>query len=315
MSLPLITYHPEPLVSERRLPVRAGVVEVTHVAPAVSDALFGLPVVVEGRGPVGQYIGHQELVRMGEEHWLIDFGVVVVYALVEGERSLAVIPVSFNGFTTPDVVDALRRGQRMTFYAHVRRRGQLLTPKRAIVNLQEVVAGRDVAIRVDPAGLTAVRTDEELREQYLRLHEEYTRLVDVALRLQRTNTELESRVRMSEAQLLTLRAFLDDLVVRLSYYQVQLTKHEATISDALRRMQRMQVEVATEKELRSRLETLLRDVAETMESASTAIRALRELIESAVKLPKAEEEAEEEKGAAAAGGAAGGGGGGGAEQG
>jgi len=298
------TFRLDPREIARRVAPGALAIQVPRppivVKPSgVADRLLGLPVVVEGIGVVGQYLGHVERVVAStggeEEVWDIQVGVYAVYGILERDEAVAVVPIVWNGVAPPDVPRML--GLFKEFKAFVQHFGEVSAPKRAIVNLEDVYAGRDLVVRIDPAGVSQL-APLELRQRLSQLHLRYSQLSGMYAQLYSAYRAAADRATAAESQLMALSANMEWLTSRVQELAGAVERSQANLLEALRRLQSLSRQLATEKELRSKLQDLLDEIGATIESASTALSSVRALV-SQVVAPAAEEEA-----------AAGGGGGG-----
>jgi len=301
------TFRLDPREIARRVAPGALAVQVPRppvvVKPSgVADRLLGLPVVVEGIGVVGQYLGHVERVEASptggeEEVWDIQVGVYAVYGVLERDEAVAVVPIVWNGVAPPDVPRML--GLFKEFKAFVQYFGEVTAPKRAIVNLEDVYAGRDLVLRIDPAGVSQL-APLELRQRLSQLHLRYSQLSKMYAQLYSAYRAAADRAIAAESQLMALSANMEWLTSRVQELAGAVERSQANLLEALRRLQSLSRQLATEKELRSKLQDLLDEIGATIESASTALSSVRALV-SQVVAPAAGEEA------AAAGGGGGGG--------
>jgi hypothetical protein len=280
MSTPPTIRLPKPITLHTRIPIKSN--DIVIIQPSIADPLFGIPIIIEGLGYNYQYIQHTVFEKNGVKYWRITVGYVVIYALMQNENAAAIFPVSFFGYTTPDVIDAVKR-VRARYYAFIKPMKEIETPEDAIVNLQQVYNGKDIVLRIDPHGL-AHKTDMELMEEYVKLQTDYIRLLEILEKLRIQNRKLESRVRIAEQQVVNYEAMISEMSTSISQYQIMLTKYEQTIEEAMIRLQQMTSNIMAEKELRDKLEIYLGEMRETMLSATQAIRAMREMLSSVMEV-------------------------------
>jgi hypothetical protein len=271
---------PKPVTLHTRVPIKSS--DIIVIQPSIADPLFGIPIVIEGVGYNYQYIQHTVFEKGGVKYWRITAGFVVIYALMQAGNAVAVFPVSFFGYTTPDIIDAVKRG-RAEYYVFIKPMKEIEAPEDAIVNLQQVYNGKDVVLRIDPHGI-AHKTDMELMEEYVKLQADYMRLSEILERLRVQNRKLESRARIAERQVVNYEAMINEMSISISQYQLMLAKYEQTIEEAMIKMQQMASNVMTEKELRDRLETYLSEMRETMFSATQAVKAMREMLSNVMEI-------------------------------
>jgi hypothetical protein len=280
MSTPPTLRLPKPVTLHTRIPIKSN--DIVIIQPSIADPLFGIPVIVEGLGYNFQYIQHTVFEKNGVKYWRITTGHVVIYALMQNENAAAVFPVSFFGYTTPDIIDAVKRG-RARYYAFIKPMKEIEAPEDAIINLQQVYNGKDIVLRIDPHGI-AHKTDMELMEEYVKLQTEHMRVLEILEKLRIQNRKLESRVRIAERQVINYEAMIGEMSVSMSQYQMMLTKYEQTIEEVMIKMQQMSSNIMAEKELRDKMEMYLREMTETMQSAMQAIRTMREMLSNVVEM-------------------------------
>ena len=281
----------------RRLAPGALAVQVPRpqvvVKPAgAADRLLGLPVAVDGIGVVGQYLGHVERLEAtpaGEEEvWDIQVGVYTVYGVLERDGSVAVIPVVWNGVAPPDVPKML--GLFREFRVFAQQFGEVTAPKRAIVNLEDVYAGRDLVIRIDPAGASQLAPGE-LRRQLSELHLRYSKLSKMYAQLYSAYRSAADRALAAESQLMELTANMEMVTARLQELAGAVERSQTQLASAISRLQALSRLATSERELRSKLQDLIDEISATVESASSAVAAVRALVSQVVAPAAAEEEA------------------------
>jgi len=280
MSMPPTIRLPKPITLHTKIPIKSR--DIVIIQPSIADPLFGIPVIVEGLGYNYQYIQHTVFEKNGVKYWRITTGHVVIYALMQNGNAAAVFPVSFFGYTTPDIIDAVKR-VRARYYAFIKPMKEIEAPEDTIVNLQQVYNGKDIVLRIDPHGI-AHKTDMELMEEYVKLQTDYMRLSEILEKLRIQNRKLESRVRIAERQVVNYEAMIGEMSVSISQYQMMLTKYEQTIEEAMIKMQQMASNIMAEKELRDKMEMYLREMTETMQSTMQAIRTMREMLGNVVEM-------------------------------
>jgi hypothetical protein len=280
MSTPPTIRLPKPVTLHTKIPIKSN--DIIIIQPSIANPLFGIPVVVEGLGYNYQYIQHTVFEKNGVKYWRITTGYVVIYALMQNDNAVAVFPVSFFGYTTPDIIDAVKRS-RARYYAFIKPMKEIETPEDAIINLQQVYNGKDIVLRIDPHGI-AHKSDMELMEEYVKLQTEYMRVLEILEKLRIQNRKLESRVRIAERQVINYEAMIGEMSVTISQHQIMLTKYEQTIEEALIKMQQMASNIMAEKELRDKMEMYMREMTETMQSAMQAIRTMREMLSNVVEM-------------------------------
>ncbi|MCI4408912.1 MAG: hypothetical protein JHC26_07450 [Thermofilum sp.] len=280
MSTPPTIRLPKPITLHTKIPIKSN--DIVIIQPSIADPLFGIPVIVEGLGYNYQYIQHTVFEKNGVKYWRITTGYVVIYALMQNDNAVAVFPVSFFGYTTPDVIDAVKRG-RARYYAFIKPMKEIEAPEDTIINLQQVYNGKDIVLRIDPHGI-AHKSDMELMEEYVKLQTDYMRVLEILEKLRIQNRKLESRVRIAERQVVNYEAMIGEMSVSISQYQIMLTKYEQTIEEALIKMQQMSSNIMAEKELRDKMEMYMREMTETMQSAMQAIRTMREMLSNVVEM-------------------------------
>ncbi|MEM0459872.1 MAG: hypothetical protein QXZ31_08365 [Thermofilaceae archaeon] len=289
----------EKLLESMRARLLAAAPQPVHVRPVgVGSTLYGVLVKVEGVGIVGQYLSHSEFTVSSqdgriERYWEIIYGVSEVFARVDADGATALVPVIVYGMVTPDGRKLLERGVQL--YEHKRVKGSVITPVSAIVNLDDVMAGRDVVLRVDPYG---VLQPGDLREKVAALSRRLAAL-------QRAYTALESQYiaersgrEVAESQLLGLRALVDSLRAQLSVASTTLAQAESALLDMWSRIRALSRRVSSERELRDKMESLLSEMGEVMETARLSVKKARELIAEVVAVK--EEKVEEKEGEAGA---------------
>ncbi|MEM0460028.1 MAG: hypothetical protein QXZ31_09200 [Thermofilaceae archaeon] len=287
-----------------------------HIRPVgVGNSLYGVLIKVEGVGIIGQYLSHTELTLTGpdgrpERYWEIIYGVSEVFARVEVDGAFALVPVVVYGMLTPDGRRLLEQGPPL--YEHKRVKGSILVPVSALVNLDDVMSGSDVVLRVDPYG---VLQPGDLRERVVALSKRLAALQRAYAALESQYLAERSAREVSENQLVGLRAVLDSVKAQLSVAATTLEHAESAMLNMWSRIRSLSRRVASESELRDRLESMLAEMSEVLETARLALRRSREIVAEVVKVERPEEKpsgAEEEKreeaaAAGEAGGEAGGG--------
>jgi len=274
---------PEDVMARLTMQIEAPAMRVYPVQYApkpVPSSLYGVLIEVVGEGVIGQYISHSEYyleVPQREEYWDIWYGIVVVYSRCIEEGALAFIPTVVHGLPVPDID---RLVSDCDLFEHVSIRGKVTVPKKALVNLQDVMAGRSPVLRVDPYGLTVT---EDAREKIVSLSKQLIQVSKAYSSLVREYEACASARRIAEEQLVGIKQLYDDLKARLITTQGSLQAAETALQDYFARLSAVRERVATERELREELEALTRDMTSSIELArralATARAAIAEVIE------------------------------------
>lgn len=285
MSSP-ISLTPEEVVARVRAQLAAREMPPVVIRPAAAgSSLYGLPVKVEGVGVVGQYLGHTSFTvstQSGvEEMWEIVYGVTELFARVDADNAVAFIPVAVNGVLAPDARALFESDQPPRLYEHKRVLGSIIVPRRAIINLEDAMAGRDLVLRIDPYGVEAPgdlrRRVAELARQLEHVRRAYTALVG--------EYEAErGRREVAEAQLGELLSRYESLKGQLATVQSTVAAAEATLLDMWSRLRAVSSRAASERQLREQLTALLDDISSSVEAARKALQWARQVISEVVEL-------------------------------
>lgn len=250
--------------------------------------LYGLPVKVEGVGVVGQYLGHSVFTVSGpdgapEEMWEIVYGVTELFAKVEVDGAVALVPIAVNGVLTPDGVRLLDSGAVQQLFEHKRVLGTLIVPRKALINLEDAMSGRDLVLRVDPYGVEVPgdvrRRIAELGRQLEHVRRAYSALI--------AEYEREkSRREIAESQLNEVLVVMESLKGRLAAVQSTVAAAESSLLDMWSRMRALTSRAATERQLREQLTALLDDISSSVEAARQALQGVRSIISEALELHK-----------------------------
>ncbi|MEZ0346467.1 MAG: hypothetical protein ABWK01_07940 [Infirmifilum sp.] len=291
---------PEDIIARARAQLTAKQLPSVILRPAgTGSSLYGVFVKVEGIGIIGQYIGHIEYTVSGpdgpEEMWEITYGYTELFARIDSASATVFIPVAFGAMSK--TARRLIEAERPPLYEHKEVRGSITVPKRALVNLDDVMAGRDFVLRVDPYGVT-VPTD--IRERAAELGRQLEVVRRAYTLLQREYERERSRREVAEAQLASLLSVHEELKGRLATTEATVRSAETMLLDMRSRISALSTRVATERELREQLASITEDLAASIETARKALAAARTLISEAVEAvgqqPEEKPEEKEEKG-------------------
>lgn len=294
MPAPTVRLDPSKLMENIRARMLSQAPAPVYIRPVgVGNSLYGVLIKVEGVGIIGQYLSHTELTLTGpdgrpERYWEIIYGVSEVFARVESDGTWALVPVIVYGMVTPDGRRLLERGPMLV--EHKRVKGSLLVPVSALVNLEDVMNGSDAILRVDPYGVVQ---PGDLREKVASLSKQLAALKRAYAALESEYLKEKSARELAESQLIGLRALLDSSKAQLAVTATTLAQAEGALLDMWARIRALSARVASERELRERMEAYLSEVSEVVETARSSIRKVRELLAEAVKIE--EERPPEEK--------------------